>query len=39
VTRNNDIKANLYNTYEALLKNGIVIADEITMLEAWLKDL
>jgi len=33
-----DIKANLFNTYEALLAKGIVVKEELTLLTAWLKD-
>ena len=39
VTKQHDIKSNLYHVYEALHKNGIVVADELKVLEAWLKDI
>ena len=35
----NSISNNLYITYEALLKNNIVERNELTILEAWLKDI
>ena len=39
ISAGKSIGVNLYNTYEALLQKGIVIPDELKVLEAWLKDM
>jgi hypothetical protein len=39
VSPRNSIEDNLLNGYRALLKHGIIIEDEIKMLECWLSDL
>ena len=39
IRANDGISGNLYNTYEALLKKGIVDSKELEVLSAWLRDL
>lgn len=38
ISEEKDIYSNLLESYKALLKDGIVIAEEITNLENWIKD-
>lgn len=39
ISKDERIEANLYNSYESLLKAKIICDDEMNVLEAWLKDL
>jgi hypothetical protein len=39
VSRSQSIESNLFNSYQALLKAGIISDKEMTTLEAWLNDL
>ena len=38
VSKNNTIATNLYNSYEILARNNIVLEDELLALEAWIYD-
>ncbi|MFH0734325.1 MAG: STELLO glycosyltransferase family protein [bacterium] len=39
ITKNDSIESNLYNSYNALLKENIVCDKEMIILDAWLKDI
>jgi hypothetical protein len=39
ISPNETIENNLYNAYEALLKNKIILPKELKVLDAWLKEL